>query len=871
MTQLHQRFHLKDKAQLEQKLTEFKLSLPLSDNWAPLGDAVPIGRLQTPNRFIVQPMEGFDAEGDGRPGELSFRRYSRYAAGGSGLIWFEATAVLPEARSNPGQFYLYAGNVDAYARLVEATRRAAREKTGSEPVLVLQLTHSGRYCKPTGIPKPIIAHHSPILDPKHNLPPDYPLVTDEYLDRLQDQFVAAARLAAQAGFDGIDVKSCHRYLTSELLASHTREGRYGGSFENRTRLLRESLARIKAEVPGVFICTRMSAFDAIAHPYGFGVDRSNGGIPDLDEPKRLAKELQAIGIALLNISIGNPYFNPHYGRPFDFPIAGLSVPGEHPLEAITRFADITRQIQSAIPDIPVVASGYTWLRHLMPYLAAGVVREKWATLVGQGRGAFAYPESVIELLRDGRMDPEKCCVTCSACTQIMRDGGKTGCVVRDSEIYGPEYREARRFAVDRLQEEARRCRDCEFPTCTRGCPARIEIPAFLKAFADGNFKQAYAVLQRNNALPEMCGYVCPAEVQCEGACVEEIFCKRPLPIRDIQLVISRIARREGWTGVQLPAVETGKTVAVVGAGPAGLGCAIRLLEKGHRVALFDKATQWGGVPQTIIPGERLESSAEEISGRLDPALKAGRLILKLGQALGPHLTLEDLRQKYAAVFLAVGLGESVRTATPVPGVTDALTFLREVKQGTCKPLGARVAVIGGGNTAIDAAVTAKRQGARDVYLVYRRSYAEMPAWPMEREHLLASGGHLMMLMQPAGYVTDAAGRLTGLKIQRTVLGEPDASGRRRPEPVPDSLSVLAVDQVIEATGQKVPEELKTALGAVALTPSGALKMRADSTATSLRGVYAGGDLVNGGTTAVRGIAEGIAAAEEISRALAEIK
>jgi len=310
---------------------------------------------------------------------------------------------------------------------------------------------------------------------------------------------------------------------------------------------------------------------------------------------------------------------------------------------------------------------------------------------------------------------------------------------------------------------------------------------------------------------------------------------------------------------------------VVGAGPTGLACAIRLLEKGARVALFDKAEQGGGVPQSIIPGERLASAAEEIQARLEPALKAGRLTLHFGQALGRELTLDALRRDYAAVFLAVGLGESTRTVRPVPGVTDALTFLRDVKRGACRTIGARVAVIGGGNTAIDAAVTAKRLGARDVYLVYRRSYAEMPAWPTEREHLLASGGHLMMLMQPVGYETDAAGRLTGLKIQRTVLGEPDASGRRRPEPVPDSQSVLAVDAVIEATGQTVPADLADALEALGRTPSGALKMRAGSAATSLDGVYAGGDLVNGGTTAVRGIAEGLAAAEEILAACASVR
>jgi len=327
----HERFHIKTLEDLRAKLAALKLEFPVDEDLRILGDTVDIAGCAMPNRFVVHPMEGFDAAPDGSPQELSFRRYRRYAAGGSGLLWFEATAVLHEGRSNPGQFCLHEKSVDAYKCLVEATRQAAREAHGREPVLVLQLTHSGRYSKPAGVPAPIIAHHSPILDPKHDLPADYPLVTDEYLDRLQDTFVQAARLAAAAGFDGVDVKSCHRYLVSELLASFTRNGKYGGSFENRTRFLRETLARIAAEVPGLFVTTRMNAYDAIKHPYGWGVKEADFRKPDLREPLALVAALRALGAPILNVSIGNPYYQPHYGRPFDFPIAGCMPPDEHPL------------------------------------------------------------------------------------------------------------------------------------------------------------------------------------------------------------------------------------------------------------------------------------------------------------------------------------------------------------------------------------------------------------------------------------------------------------------------------------------------------------------------------------------------------------
>ena len=707
----------------------------------------------------------------------------------------------------------------------------------------------------------MIAHHSAILDPRHKLPPDHPLVTDAYLDRLQEVFVEAAKLAAEAGFDGVDVKSCHRYLVSELLASFTREGRYGGSFENRTRLLREALARIAESVPGIFVTTRMNAYDAIEYPYGFGVDKQDSRVPDLGEPIELARRLHALGVPLLNVTIGNPYFNPHYGRPFDFPIKGMRPPAEHPLESVVRFIQITRQIQEALPDLPVIASGYSWLRHLMPNVAAGVIRAGWATLIGQGRGAFAYPDSVQDVLATGRMDPAKCCVACSACTQIMRDGGMTGCVVRDSAIYGPQYRLARRFALDRLTAEAERCRNCEDPTCAASCPAHVDVPRFVKAFAEGQYAAAYDVLRDSNVLPEMCACVCPSEEQCEGGCLENIFCENPIPIRDIQLETCRIARREGYTAVRLPAGSERGRVAVVGAGPAGLACTIRLLEKGYAVTLHEKGDRPGGTPDSIIPASRIESAADEIDSILAPALRAGRLSVVRGRELGSDLELGELRERFDAVFLAVGLQGS-SSLGEAPGVVDALTFLRQAKTGALSAAPGKVAVLGGGNTAMDAACTAKRLGASDVYLVYRRSFSEMPAWPAEREKAVAEGVHMLILTQPLGYAVTGE-RLTGLRICRTALGEPDESGRRRPEPLPGSESVLPVDLVVEAIGQVVPDAVHRALGELRFTRQGLLETRPGSFGTALPGVFAGGDLVNGGTTAVQGIAEGMRAAEEI--------
>ncbi|MGE5551577.1 MAG: FAD-dependent oxidoreductase [Bacteroidota bacterium] len=864
---VHQRFHYKDLAQLRADLDRLGLSLSIEEDVSILADRVRIGAKEAPNRFVVLPMEGFDAAADGSPRELTFRRYKRYAAGGAGLIWFEATAILHEARSNPAQLFIHRGNVDVYRRLVEETRRAAREVYGWEPILIVQLTHSGRYSKPAGVPAPMIAHHSAVLDPLHKLPADYPLVTDAYLDRLQDTYVEAARLAAEAGFDGVDIKSCHRYLLSELLASHTREGKYGGSFENRTRMLRETVQKVAGAVPGVFVTVRLNTYDGIPHPYGFGVDKDDHTVPDPSEPLALIETLKAFGLPVISPTIGNPYYIPHLNRPFDFPIKGMPVPDEHPLVGVARFLAAVRVVQEAYPDLPVIGSGYSWLRHLLPNVAAGVVKTGGATLIGQGRGSFAYPDSVRDILQTGKMDPAKCCVACSACTQIMRDGASTGCVVRDSEIYGPQYRLGRRYAMDRLQEEARRCRECEQPTCVRGCPAGIDIPRFLKAFADGDIKTAYDTLREKNVLPEMCAYVCPKQEQCEGGCVERIFCEHPVAIGDIQLVTARTARLQGITGVRLPREGSGKEVAVVGGGPAGLACAVKLLEAGHMVTIYEKGRKLGGTPDSLIPTARYGDAEAEVDAVLAPAIAAGRLRIQYGRSLSKDLSLSGLRAEHAAVFLAMGLSASMSLGG-APGVEDALGFLARVKRGELRALKGRVAVIGGGNTAIDAAVTAKQLGADDVYLVYRRSYLQMPAWEEDRDVLLKRGVEPLFLTQPLGYVT-ADGKLTGLRVARTELGPADASGRRRPRIVPGSESVLPVTMAIEAMGQGIPVELREALGDLVSADTDRVQVLPGSSATKIQGVYAGGDLVNGGRTAVQAVAEGMRAAEEIDAYLQE--
>ena len=435
----HAPFLFKSSADLLKTAENLGIELPFQEEISILFEKFTIGSKNIPNRMTVQPMEGFDADPDGSPSELTFRRYSRFAQGGSGIIWFEATSVLPEGRSNPHQLMLSVRNQDSFKRLVEKTRHWAYNSFGNshDVFLVLQLTHSGRYSKPEGRPKPQAAYFNPLLDKQTE---DVHILSDEELNRIRDKYVEAARLAYLAGFDAIDIKACHGYLVNELLASHTRKSsRYGESFENRSCFLTEVIKNAKGEAPGVSLAVRVSAYDGIPYPYGFGVSRDGSLGIDLNEPKELVRRLIATGCSLFNVTVGNPYSVSHLGRPFDRPLPGATVPEEHPLEGVARLLEINGEFEKEFPEVPFVGTGYSWLRHFLPNVGAAVVDRGEASFIGLGRSSFAYPDAPKDLMATGIMDPKKVCITCSRCSELMRHGHISGCVVRDKEIYGREY------------------------------------------------------------------------------------------------------------------------------------------------------------------------------------------------------------------------------------------------------------------------------------------------------------------------------------------------------------------------------------------------------------------------------------------------
>ena len=415
-------------------------SFPFSEDISVLSESVSIGTRTAPNRIVYQAMEGCDGTASGEPDELTRRRYLRFAKGGAGIIWYEATAVLPEGRANPRQLYIDEKTIGAHAALCREIKQTCLRENGYEPIVIMQLTHSGRYSKPEGTPAPLIAYHSPIFEEKSPISDDR-IVTDAYLDSVGEALVRSAKMAEEAGFDGADIKACHRYLLCELLSAYTRDGRYGGGFENRTRLLRESVREaISAASPDFLITSRMNIYDGFPYPYGFGVREGEGITPDLSEAIRLTQELASYGVKLLDFTMGNPYFNPHVNRPF---AKGGYEAEEHPLAGVQRMLDGIATVRRELPeDVKVISSGISYLGAASAAVNAGYIRDGAFDFAGYGRQTLAYPDVASDICKKGALDPKRLCIACSKCTQIMRQaGGTPGCVIRDSEVYLPIYRE----------------------------------------------------------------------------------------------------------------------------------------------------------------------------------------------------------------------------------------------------------------------------------------------------------------------------------------------------------------------------------------------------------------------------------------------
>ncbi len=416
---------------------ELSTKLPYSEDTSILKESVKIGSRTVPNRLACQAMEGCDGNADGTPAELTFRRYKRLAEGGSGIIWFEATACREDGRANPRQLWIKKDNLDSYKKIVNDIREDAIKANGYAPLIIMQATHSGRYSKPHGFPEPLIAYNNPIFE--GDTPIDKSrILSDSEIDRIGEALVESSKLAEEAGFDGVDIKCCHRYINSELLSAYERDGKYGGSLENRTRLLRECIVgAMQVTGKDFIVSSRLNVYDGFPYPYGFGVSKEGGIEFDPSEPAWLLRQLRVLGVELLNITMGNPYFNPHVNRPFAL---GAYDPGEHPLEGVARMLHGIATLKKEVPDLKIISSALSYLGVVAPEVCAGFIKDGGFDFCGFGRTILAYPDYAKDILETGRMKKEKICICCSKCSEMMRAGGTPGCVVRDS-LYTDIYRE----------------------------------------------------------------------------------------------------------------------------------------------------------------------------------------------------------------------------------------------------------------------------------------------------------------------------------------------------------------------------------------------------------------------------------------------
>lgn len=436
---IHEKFTYKSLDEIRSKAEELGVYLPFAEDTHVLKETLTFGTVTLNNRMGIAPMEGADALPDGSPSELTTRRYVREAVGASAIIWFEAIAIVPEGRSSAHQLMLTRENLDAYKAFTETIKEAGRKANGFAPYLVMQANHSGRYANPEGKPAPLIAYRHPEYE-KLRKADDSCIVSDDYLKALEEKFGEASLLAKEAGFDAVDIKSCHGYLLAELSSAYNRPGEYGGSFENRTRLLRNGIQAAKVHEDAQFLVTaRIGVYDGFAYPYGFGVKEGEGIVPNLEEPIHLIRTLRdAYGVPMVNLTMGNPYVSTHVTRPFDH---GKYIPDEHPLYGVARMIHGIGEVKKAVPHMVITASGPSYLRQYSDLFAAGAVEEGLCDGMLFGRLSFANPEFPKQILENGRMDQKKTCVTCGKCGDLIRAGKPTGCVIRDTDLYLKYYRE----------------------------------------------------------------------------------------------------------------------------------------------------------------------------------------------------------------------------------------------------------------------------------------------------------------------------------------------------------------------------------------------------------------------------------------------
>ncbi len=423
---------------------------------AALAQPIEVFGRRLPNRFACHPMEGWDGTQDGRPTELTLRRWRHFGASGAALVWGgEAFAVQRDGRANARQLYLEPrGDTAADLQALLAALRQGRQEHDGAQLVGLQLTHSGRFARPDGPPAPRPGFAHPLLAKKHPATAGAPLLTDAELEGIGENFVRAAVLAQRAGFDFVDVKCCHGYLLHELLAARHRPGPYGGDLRGRTRLFIRIVEGIRAACPGLGIGVRLSLGDTVPfepepqtgvgrpmatplpYEHGFGVDPQRPERFDLSEPLAFLAMLPGLGVPIVNVTLGSPYWNPHLQRPAAYPPSDGYQPPEDPLRFVRQHLLAVRTARQAQPDLRLVGTGYTYLQEWLGPVAGHEVTAGHVDFVGLGRMLLSYPDLPRDLLAGRPVQRKRLCRTFSDCTTAPRNGMVSGCFPLD-----PFYKE----------------------------------------------------------------------------------------------------------------------------------------------------------------------------------------------------------------------------------------------------------------------------------------------------------------------------------------------------------------------------------------------------------------------------------------------
>ena len=420
------------------------IEIPINEDLSALHRRHKVGKKEIPNSLAVHPCEGFDGTREGNPTDSVFRRYRRYAEGGSGLIWFESFGVTTDGKDGkdgPNQLMMEKKNISSVAELIRKTDEAAVNKFGvdNRPYKVIQLSHSGRRSVDEHwYPRPIVGGKNPVFDGSQL--GETIIASDEYIEKMVEKYIQSAENAMEAGFDGIDMKICHSYILSDLMGAFTRPGKYGGSFDNRVRAILDIVEGIRKRCgEGIDICVRMNAYDAIPYPYGWGMVQKEGVMaPDLTEPIKLLRILADKGVKMANISTSASRYLP-FGEGLYVQRSGSEI---NPYPGVHYLLKTTKELREAVPDLLYIGTGLSWFEKFCGHVAAGCIEDGWFDIAGFGRQALAYPGYAEDLLTKGCLETKKLCLLCDKCHELSMVGHtRVGCVLRDQEYYLSLYRE----------------------------------------------------------------------------------------------------------------------------------------------------------------------------------------------------------------------------------------------------------------------------------------------------------------------------------------------------------------------------------------------------------------------------------------------